>query len=75
MISVEIHVGQRWQTEAAPADLIDIIEQVDEWLWLVRTELGCLVEMADTYILSSYQLVSSGEARVSQPMSSCNRTE
>jgi hypothetical protein len=61
-VACSLHAGQRWQATGARDDIIDIVRPVeDEWLWLVRTELGSMVEMADSYIMSSYRLVSSGE--------------
>lgn len=49
----------------APADVIDIVRQVDDGLWLVRTKLGSLFEMAAEYIANSFVLLSSGDAMAS----------
>ena len=59
--------GQRWQAEGAPLDVIDIVRQVDDGVWLVRTELGSMVEMTGDYIVSSYWLIRAGEQPVTTP--------
>ena len=42
VFTAEIHAGQRWQSSSARDDIIDIVRQVDDGLWLVRTELHSL---------------------------------
>ncbi len=61
MITAEIHAGQRWRASSAGDDIIEIVRPIEDWLWLVRTGSGSMVEMADSYIVSSYRLVSRSE--------------
>ena len=65
MVAATIAPGQQWRAtslgDGVSDGLIEIIRQVDDWLWLVRTELGLMVEMTDDYVVSSYALVSAGD--------------
>lgn len=56
MIAAEIQPGQRWHATSGPDDVIEIVRPIEEWLWLVRTATGAMVEMADCYIMSTYTL-------------------
>lgn len=45
--------------------MIDIVREVDDCLWLVRTELGSLFEMTAEYIANGFVLLSFGQAMAS----------
>jgi hypothetical protein len=59
--TAEIHEGQRWRGTSARNEIVEVVRQVDDWLWLVRTDVGLMVEMTDTYLMSSYEPLTKSE--------------
>ena len=61
MVAATIAPGQRWRARGVGENAVEIIRHVDDWLWLVRTERGLMVEMTDDYLVSGYELMRTGD--------------